>query len=74
MEAFSELADAKETLAEKSQLASEAEQAHADALEALNEAMNTGKPQGTIIKLAEAEYKAKLAAEEAAKSQDKAAG
>lgn len=73
MEAFSELADAKETLAEKSQLASEAEQAHADALEALNEAMNTGKPQGTIIKLAEAEHKAKLAAEEAAKSQDKAA-
>lgn len=72
-DAFNELAKAKETLAEKNQAASETEQAHAEALEALNEAIKTGKPQDAIIKLATAEHETKLAAEEAAKSQKKAA-
>lgn len=72
-DAFNELAKAKETLAKKNQTASETEKAHADALEALNDAIRTGKPQDAIIRLAEAEHETKLAAEEAAKSQKKAA-
>lgn len=71
METFNELAEAKETLAKKSQLASEAEQAHTEAVKALKGAAT--KPQDVIIKLYKAEGEMALAAEEAAKAQKKAA-
>lgn len=72
-EAFNELAQAKETLAEKSKTASETEKAHADALEELRNAMNSGATNDVMYELSDKVHETAVAAEEAAKSQKKAA-
>lgn len=72
-EAFNELAQAKETLAEKSKAASETEKAHADALEELNNAINSGATNDVLYDLIDNEHETAVAAEEAAKAQKKAA-
>lgn len=72
-DAFNELAEAKETLAEKSKTASETEKAHADALEELNNAINSGATNDVLYDLIDNEHETAVAAEEAAKAQKKAA-
>ena len=67
------MAQAKETLAEKSKTASETEKAHADALEELRNAMNSGATNDVMYELSDKVHETAVAAEEAAKSQKKAA-